>query len=40
MKWALHEMGSIGTGIRLPLTALAQQYREPLRTDLKAAGII
>ena len=40
VKWALHEMGSIGTGIRLPLTALAQQYREPLRTDLKAAGII
>jgi len=30
----------VSTGIRLPLTALAQQYREPLRTDLKAAGII
>lgn len=40
VKWALHEMGSIGTGIRLPLTALAQQYREPLRNGLKVAGII
>jgi len=40
VKWALHEMGSIGTGIRLPLTTLAEQYREPLRTELKAAGII
>ena len=40
VKWALHEMGYIGTGVRLPLTPLAEQYREPLRTDLKAAGII
>jgi 4-hydroxy-tetrahydrodipicolinate synthase len=27
VKWALHEMGLIGTGIRLPLTPLAEQYR-------------
>lgn len=40
MKWALHEMGYIGTGVRLPLTTLAEQYREPLRADLKVAGII
>ena len=40
VKWALHEMGYIGTGVRLPLTVLAAQFREPLRTDLKAAGII
>lgn len=40
VKWAVHEMGLIGTGIRLPLTPLAQQYREPLRNALKAAGII
>ena len=40
VKWALHEMGLIGTGIRLPLTPLAEQYRAPLRDDLKAAGII
>lgn len=40
VKWALHEMGLIETGIRLPLTPLAEQYREPLRHQLKAAGII
>ena len=40
MKWALYEMGLIGTGIRLPLTPLAEQYRAPLREDLKAASII
>jgi 4-hydroxy-tetrahydrodipicolinate synthase len=40
VKWALHEMGLIGTGIRLPLTPLAEQYRTQLREDLKAVGII
>ena len=40
VKWALHEMGYMSTGIRLPLTALAEQYREPLRNDLKIAGLI
>ncbi len=30
VKWALHEMNLIGTGIRLPLTPLAEQYRTPL----------
>ncbi|OUR07102.1 4-hydroxy-tetrahydrodipicolinate synthase [Acinetobacter nosocomialis] len=40
VKWALHEIGLIDTGIRLPLTPLAEQYREPLRNALKDAGII
>ena len=40
VKWALHEMGLIGTGIRLPLTPLAEQYRTPLREALSAAGVI
>ena len=40
VKWASHEMGYMGTGIRLPLTPLAEQYREPLRNGLKVAGII
>lgn len=40
VKWALHEMGLIGTGIRLPLTPLAEQYRASLRDALKAASII
>ena len=40
VKWALYEMGLIGTGIRLPLTPLAEQYRASLREELKAASII
>lgn len=40
VKWALHEMGLIGTGIRLPLTPLAEQYRTPLREALSASGVI
>ena len=40
VKWALHEMELIGTGIRLPLTPLAEQYRAPLREALQAAGVI
>ena len=40
VKWALHEMGLIGTGIRLPLTPLAEQYRTPLREALTTAGVI
>ncbi|MEB3767388.1 4-hydroxy-tetrahydrodipicolinate synthase [Acinetobacter sp. MD2] len=40
VKWALHEMGLIGSGIRLPLTPLAEQYRAPVREALKAVGII
>ncbi len=40
VKWALHEMQLIGTGIRLPLTPLAPSYRAPLREELQAAGII
>ena len=40
VKWALHEMGHIATGIRLPLTPLAEQYRAPLRDALITAGII
>ncbi len=40
VKWALHDMGLIGTGIRLPLTPLAEQYRLPLHEALVAAGVI
>ena len=40
MKWALHEMELIETGIRLPLTPLAEQYRTPLREALTKAGVI
>ena len=40
VKWALHEMGLIKSGIRLPLTPLAEQYRESLREALKQCQVI
>lgn len=40
VKWALHEMNLVETGIRLPLTPLAEQYRTPLREALITAGVI
>ncbi|EHQ51057.1 dihydrodipicolinate synthase [Ectothiorhodospira sp. PHS-1] len=39
VKWALHEMGLIPPGIRLPLTPLSEPLCEPLREALRAAGI-
>jgi 4-hydroxy-tetrahydrodipicolinate synthase len=40
VKWALAEMGRINAGIRLPLTWLSDEYREPLRNSMKIAGIL
>ena len=40
VKWALYEMGLIPEGIRLPLTPLSEQYREPLRQAMQQAGVI
>jgi len=40
VKWALHEMGRIPVGIRLPLTPLAPQYHDAVRQALKQAGIL
>ncbi len=40
VKWALYEMGRIPEGIRLPLTPLSPQYREPLRRQLQEAGLL
>ena len=40
VKWALHEMGKISAGIRLPLTPLSIHLREPLKTAMKQAGIL
>ena len=36
-KWSLYEMGLIPAGIRLPLTPLAVQYHDLLRSALKKA---
>jgi 4-hydroxy-tetrahydrodipicolinate synthase len=40
VKWALHEMGLIGSAIRLPLTPLSEPCREPLRRALRDAGLL
>jgi 4-hydroxy-tetrahydrodipicolinate synthase len=40
VKCALHQMGMIDKGIRLPLTWLADQHHEPLRAAMRKAGII
>lgn len=40
VKWALHEMGLIAEGIRLPMTVLSEQYHQPVRDALVAAGIM
>jgi len=39
VKWALAEMGLIGSGIRLPLTPFAGEYHEQMRSAMKFAGI-
>jgi 4-hydroxy-tetrahydrodipicolinate synthase len=39
VKWALHQMGMIPNGIRLPLTPLSQQHYAAVETALKHAGI-
>ena len=40
VKWALHEMGLIPEGIRLPLTPLSQEFHEPLRQAMRNAGVL
>lgn len=40
VKWALHQMGMVDTGIRLPLTPLAEGYRDELRDALVQAGVL
>ena len=40
VKWALHEMGLIPSGIRLPLTVLADSCQQTVRQALRTAGIV
>ncbi len=40
VKWALHEMGLIPPGIRLPLTPLASEHHETVRNALARAGVL
>lgn len=39
VKWALYEMGMVGSHIRLPLTPFSAQFHEPLREAMRQAGI-
>lgn len=40
VKWALHEMGLMQDGIRLPLTWLSQRCQEPLRAAMRQSGVL
>lgn len=40
VKWALHRMGRIDTGIRQPLLALAETHRPQVETALETLGVI
>lgn len=40
VKWALHEMGLISRGIRLPLTPLSEPHRLKIKTALREAGVM
>lgn len=40
VKWAMHEMGLIPSGIRLPLVQLGAQYHETVRAALRESGVL
>ncbi|HHH43801.1 MAG TPA: 4-hydroxy-tetrahydrodipicolinate synthase [Gammaproteobacteria bacterium] len=40
VKWALHEMGLIPPGLRLPLTPLDESCHAPVRDALRQAGVL
>lgn len=40
VKWALEQMGRIGTGIRLPLTSLERVFHEDVREAMLQAGVL
>jgi len=39
VKWALHQMGLIGEGIRLPLTPFSNKFHDQMRAALAIAGV-
>jgi len=39
-KWALHRMGRIEAGIRLPLTWFAEKYHAEVETAMRTAGVL
>ncbi|MFN2360988.1 MAG: 4-hydroxy-tetrahydrodipicolinate synthase [Marinobacter sp.] len=40
VKWALHRMGMIGEGIRLPLTPLSEKFHGEVEDALRASGVL
>jgi 4-hydroxy-tetrahydrodipicolinate synthase len=40
VKWALHEMGLIPPGIRLPMTPLAAEFHDTVRQALRQVGVL
>ncbi|MFN3581318.1 MAG: dihydrodipicolinate synthase family protein, partial [Pseudomonas sp.] len=40
VKWALHEMGLMGDGMRLPLTPLSARCHETVREALRECGLL
>ncbi len=40
VKWALHEMGMIPPGLRLPMTPLSPECYQPVRDALRQAGVL
>ena len=40
VKWALHQMGMIGPGIRLPMTTLSDEYHQDVLDALRSAGCL
>jgi 4-hydroxy-tetrahydrodipicolinate synthase len=40
VKWAVHELGLIAGGIRLPLTPLAEDFHARVRDAMRQAGIV
>ncbi len=40
VKWALHEMGLIPPGLRLPMTRLSERYHDTVRQAMKQAGVL
>jgi len=39
-KWAVQQQGLIGSGIRLPLVRLSEQYHDSVRAAMSKAGVI
>ena len=39
-KWAVHRLGLIGTGIRLPLTWLREEHEGTVSAAMRAAGVL